>query len=90
METVFDFNPTEEELKALFGSLEDAEKARRDYESTPPKEPDMNIVYLLIGRKQWKKAEQYAQKFDRETKVGCLLPDIDKAKESEEAGWTIV
>ena len=86
METVFDYNPTEEELKALFGSLERAEKARQSSTSAPKKEPSPNVVHLLMGRKQWEKARQYADNFPDDIKYGALLPDIDKAKAAEEYG----
>lgn len=91
METVFDFNPTQEELKTLFGSLETAEEVREQHRSAPNESaPDPTVVYLLIERKQWKKAREYAQNFDDETRLGCLLPDIGKAEESDETGETLV
>lgn len=91
METVFDYNPTEEELKALFGGPAEAEEARRRYEQAGDLGgPDPEIIYLLIIRERWDEAEAYTRKFDREMATGTLLPDIAKARQGAEVGQPLV
>lgn len=80
METVFDFTPTDEELRALFWDLETAEEMRRQYrEHGPPEDPTM-VVYLLIRREQWQQAEKYAKKAAGKNLKFNLIADIEKAR----------
>lgn len=76
METVFDFNPTNEELASLFGSPEAAKQG-------PSENPDAeveSIVWLLIRREDWAKAEKYAKKAENRLLETNLLGIIDRAR----------
>lgn len=90
METVFDFNPSNEELRALFFDLETAEEVRREYKELQPLGFDPCIVFLLIGRQQWAEAKKYAKKADDPSMRLDLLADIAKAEEGARLGETLV
>ena len=89
MKTVFDFEPTKTELRALFYDEENAERARREWSESPP-DVDPLVPYLLIGRGEWDQAIEHANQLDDADLQQSILSDIAKARESATSGETVV
>lgn len=89
MKTVFDFEPTKAELRALFYDEEGAERACRE-RSESPLDVDPLVPYLLIGRAEWDQAIEYANQLDDAELQQCILSDIAKAREGATIGETMV
>lgn len=90
MVSVLDFDPTEEELKALFYDLETAEEVRREYKELQPLGFDSSVVRLLIGRQKWAEAKKHAKKAEDPLMRLNLLADIAKAEEGARLGEALV
>ena len=64
METIWDHNPTDDELVAIFGSREDAERARN---ARTPDSARMDLAMLFEGRGQTKERDRVVASIEKDS-----------------------